>query len=211
MIYAYAIAAEIGDIADLAGLQGEPLMAVPFDVARVLCGTIDGAPALDRATLTAQDALVRVLHARAAALLPMRFGTTALDVQELNHKLLAIDGLLARLEAVRGCEQMTVRVAGERAAVLEPGEPPLTGTQYLQARAKRHAPRELQLIADAAGPLQRGVRCETAGQPGLIGSVYHLIERGHADVYRATLERAAAALPDLRVLITGPAPAYAFA
>jgi hypothetical protein len=211
MIYAYAIAAEIGNVVDLDGVQGEPLLAVPLRSARVLCGKVNAAPMLDRAVLTAQDTLIRALHARSTALLPMRFGTTAADIDVLREKILAIDGLLERLEAVRGCEQMTVRVAGAGGTIQERSEPPVSGTEYLQAKAQRRTPRELRLIAEAAGPLQRDVRYETAGQPGLIGSVYHLIERGHADAYRAAIERAASNAPELSVLVTGPSPAYAFA
>jgi hypothetical protein len=210
MIYAYAIAAEIGDVVDLDGVQGEPLIAMPLRSARVLCGKVNAAPMLDRAALTAQDTLIRALHARSTALLPMRFGTTAADIDVLREKILAIDGLLERLEAVRGCEQMTVRVAGAGGTIQE-RDPPVSGTEYLQAKAQRRTPRELRLIAEAAGPLQRDVRYETARQPGLIGSVYHLIERGHADAYRAAIERAASNAPELRVLVTGPSPAYAFA
>ena len=49
----------------------------------------------------------------------------------------------------------------------------------------------------------------------MIGSIHHLIPRGSADVYRARLEEAAAstsfAASGIRLRVSGPSPAYAFA
>jgi hypothetical protein len=38
-----------------------------------------------------------------------------------------------------------------------------------------------------------------------------LIDRGRSEEYRAAIESAAAGLRDVRIVITGPSPAYAFA
>jgi hypothetical protein len=213
MLYLYAIAAELGDIAALRGVQGEPLVTLPFRDAVVIAGEVAAVPALDAAVLKAQDGLVRTLHSRAAALLPMRFGMTIADAESLTRSL---DGrVIDRLAVVRGCDQMTLRVVGASAPSAPPAPPAPSapsGTAYLLARARSHkSSRELNAIATAAGALQRGVRIEAAQQPGVHGSVYHLIERGHAEDYRRMIEEAAATLPGVHVVITGPSPAYAFA
>ena len=118
MLYLYAIAAELGEVAEWRGVQGEVLVLLPFHDAVVIAGEVGAAPAVDAESLKAQDALVRQLHNRSAALLPMRFGMTARDAQSLARSLDA--GLIERLAAVRGCEQMVVRVLGAIAAAQPP-------------------------------------------------------------------------------------------
>ncbi len=212
MLYIYALAADLNGVADLRGVSGERLELVPVGPAMAVAGEVAALPPIDAATLKAQDALVRVLHEHSAALLPMRFGTSAPDLASVAGAITARPGIMQRLEAVRGCEQMIVRVAGESAAPPSPSGQAATGRAYLEARAKADAsPPELTALASAAGALQRDVRIERAQQPGFLGSIYHLIERGRAEEYRTTIERAAAAHQTLRVMITGPLPAYAFA
>ena len=212
MLYIYALAADLGGIADLRGVCGEGLQLVPVGAGVAVAGSIDAMPAVDAGTLKAQDALVRVLHERAAALLPMRFGTAMIDATAAVEAINAREGIAEKLEKVRGCEQMIVRVAGEVSAAPAPDVTHASGRAYLEARARVHAATpELSAIARAAGPLARDVRIESAQQPGLMGSVYHLIARGRGDEYRAAIETAAAAHPGVRVRITGPFPAYAFA
>ena len=93
-----------------------------------------------------------------------------------------------------------------------PGTSEHRGTEYLLARAGTlKGSAELAAIAAAPGALQREVRIEPSRQSGVHGSIYHLIERGRADEYRAAIEHAARAVPAVRVVITGPSPPYAFA
>jgi hypothetical protein len=211
MVYAYAIAEGLGDIADLVGVQGESLATVPVGDGCVVVSDIAATPPLDPNVLRQQDALVRALHDRSRALLPMRFGTVSTSRNEMLHAIDAREGLLARLASVRGCEQMIVRVLGTAVAGA-PVETPASGTDYLRARAKAHeAGPELSTLAEGLPDLARDVRIEAAGQPGVLGSVYHLIERGRAREYREAIDRLARDLPHVRVVVSGPSPAYAFA
>jgi hypothetical protein len=211
MIYVYAVAEELRDIADLTGVQRERLVGVPFGHATVVAGEVAARPPIEPAMLRGQDALVRALHDRAGALLPMRFGTTSGDREEMLRSLEAHADLLTRLAAVRGCEQMTARAFGASSQVNEPAPAGASGTEYLRARAQRQQPAPaLDILARAAGDLAKDVRIETAGQPGVLGSVYHLIARGRASEYREAIERVARDLTPVRVLVTGPTPPYAF-
>jgi hypothetical protein len=216
MLYVYAVAADLGDVTDLTGVQGEPLMLIPVVDAVAVAGAVDAQPPLDAPALKAQDALVRQLHDRAGALLPMRFGTTARDADALGRSLEALRDIGNKLAAVRTCEQMTLRVvsvegAGGAERAERAGTAATSGTEYLKGRAERRkASPELAAIAGAAASLQRDVRIDPANQQGLHGSVYHLIERGRSGEYRAAIDRAAAGLPNVRILISGPSPAYAF-
>jgi hypothetical protein len=213
MLYLYALAAGLGNVEDLKGVQGESLIVITVDGAVAVAGDVSTRPSLDAEILKAQDRLVRDLHERAASLLPMRFGVTASDRHDVVRAIGAREGLPQRLAAVSNCEQMTARVfaPGASHAPGVTGAVRSSGTEYLQSRAKESASPDLLAIAEAARELQREVRIERALQPGLLGSVYHLIERGRADEYRAAVERAAAALPGVRVVVSGPSPPYAFA
>jgi hypothetical protein len=212
MLYLYALAADLGDATDLTGIQGEVLSVVLLEGARLVTGQIDARPPVDATTLKAQDALIRALHDRAAALLPMRFGSTAASDDEARRAIAAAPELLERLAAVRGAEQMIVRVLGERSVTPRSIPTEGSGARYLEAlaEARRTAP-ELLAIAAAGQPLQRDARIEPAAQPGMIGSVYHLIERGRSDEYRVLIDDAARAMGHVRVRVSGPSPAYAFA
>jgi hypothetical protein len=212
MVYVYAIAEELGDISHLAGVRGEPLLLVAFGRAVVVAGEMTVRPPLEPAILRAQDALVRALHDRARALLPMRFGTTSADREEVLRAIDAHGDLATRLAAVRDCEQMVVRVLGTLDQETQPVSAAATGTQYLEARAKRHQPGPaLAALAAGVGDLPKSVKIEPSSQPGLLGAVYHLIERGRADEYRRAIDHRAAQLPDVRILVSGPSPPYAFA
>lgn len=212
MMYLYAVAENLADIADLAGVQGEALIIVPFAGGVAVTGEVDAPPALGPETLHAQDALVRALHERASALLPMRFGTASRDREEAIRALTAHGDLGARLVSVRGCEQMVVRVLGTAPASDELIAPAASGTEYLRARASRHrAAPALDIFATGLGPFARAVKVEPSHQPGLLGAVYHLIARGGADEYRRRVAEIADQEPGVRVLVSGPSPAYAFA
>ena len=218
MLYLYALAAELRDVADVHGVQGEPLILVRFHDAAVVASEVAAVPAVDAAVLKAQDALVRELHDRSTALLPMRFGMTASDVEALGQAINA--RLLDRLASVKHREQMIVRVvaSGASGASGAPGATGAlsasgaTGTEYLLARARTLQPsEEMRTLAAAAAAVVREVRIEPANRYGVHGSIYHLIERGRAGEYRDAVGSIAASLPTVRVIISGPSPAYAFA
>jgi hypothetical protein len=56
----------------------------------------------------------------------------------------------------------------------------------------------------------RAERSERQDRGRLAGSLYHLVPRGAAPAYRASLQRAASAA-DVTLVISGPWPPYAFA
>ena len=170
-----------------------------------------------------QDRVVRALHARASALLPFRFGTLAPDLASAVTSIDAIySSLAARLARVRLCDQMTVRVlratgaadagsGGVDISAAESGQADGPGARYLRARAAaRELPQALRPTFDAVRSLVRATAFEPGRHAAVVGTVYHLIARGDAELYRAGLERAAARERALILRITGPSPAYAF-
>jgi hypothetical protein len=86
--------------------------------------------------------------------------------------------------------------------------PTKSGTDYLRRRARE--------VRDVPGfdPLRTAVKTwvkeERVEKKGDVASVYHLVPSGSVNRYRKALETAARDA-NLRVLITGPWPPYAFA
>jgi hypothetical protein len=222
MLFIYAIAAggaRRGGGAGERGLRsvrlaaGAPLFAVVEDVPE--------APVPSPDSLRAYDAVVRTLLDRCDALLPASFGSVVADEGELLRRLSARTGdLAAALGLVRGCVQMSVRVFGR---ALRPVPSPKrvgtaalgAGTRYLlekadEWRAAESLPEIEPLRLRLAG-LVRAERVERHQTPGLVGTAHHLVERDLLSAYRARVRAAAAALRPVRIHVTGPWAAYAFA
>jgi hypothetical protein len=236
-LYVYAIVDAPVALDDLHGVAGEPLRIVESGdrkahaIAGDFAGVIVSPPALTAETLRAQDALVRELAAHAGALLPARFGGRFADEQTLRQTL---DDLAPRLDRaltrVRGREQMTIRLFHDESLS---GGLPLPhgetsddatsddtrlgpGTRYMRQRAAegRQLPAAIEELREALADAIDDERVER-GQSPVIGSIHHLIPRGSADRYRARLDEAAAAsrfaASGIRLRVSGPSPAYAFA
>ena len=97
------------------------------------------------------------------------------------------------------------------AAPSEAGGP---GARYLAARAAETGAAGvpgLNALLAALAALVAAESVERHATPPLRASVYHLIARGTAGAYLEALRVAAARSPWLRVVPSGPWPAYAFA
>jgi hypothetical protein len=180
------------------GALGEAVRALPAGSLFALAGEVDQAPEVSADAVRAHDAAVRRLAVACPALLPVRFGSIADELDFSGREA----ELLEALELVRGREQMTLRVYGEA----QPAERE-TGTAYLESLRRSRSVPALDPLRAALGPLVRAERTEPHGGP-LIASVYHLIDRGTAPEYLRTL--AGVSLP-VRVSPTGPWPVWSFA
>ncbi|HJZ85962.1 MAG TPA: GvpL/GvpF family gas vesicle protein [Polyangia bacterium] len=202
------------------GLAGEPLRIVRARGLQVVVGELDAAPPADEAGWKGHDAAVRRLCAACAAVLPIRFGGAVASHSALVRALAPQrDALAEGLATVRGCEQMTLRVfaRGSHGAAPTPAPAPPPpdagggpGETYLRARARSYALPELGPLRAALQGLLRAERVEPAAQPPLLASVYHLIARGQAAAYADAVRTVSDTLP-VRVTLSGPWPAYAFA
>ncbi len=204
MIGLYAIAE--GAPASCRGAQGEALRIVRCGGLELVIG--DAAPPLSADALRAYEAAVRAIADASAACLPARFNSTAVDDEALLRIVRArnaeLDEALAR---VRGREQMTLRVHGTAATPQSSSGGP--GTRYLEDRRRARAIPELDPLRAALVDLVRAERVERHDSGGLIASVYHLIDRGAAPLYREVVD--VTALGELRAAVSGPWPAWAFA
>jgi hypothetical protein len=217
ILYLYAIADGLASVEGIAGARGEPLTLIPLDAATLVAGSIAAAPALSRDVLAAQDACVRALHARAAALLPMRFGAALADVDAASRAIAAYGPMLReRLDLVRDREQVSLWIAGAARASGVSGSSgdeadAGRGRRYLEQRAAQQIPHEVRPIVESLKPLVRATRVEATRHEAAIATVYHLIDRGASATYFKAAHAAAEGIPDVRVRVRGPSPAYAFA
>jgi hypothetical protein len=232
MLYLYALVEGVAALDDVRGAAGEPLQCLTVESLCVVAGELPGLPPIDRAALTAQDRVVRDLHHRAAALLPMRFGTAYPSPDEARRAIATrAPALNDALALVRHREQMTIRILGARGArgaIASPSEPlgrraplaplaPLavapgmTGREYLEGRAASRMPREIVPLLEALSGVQRATKVEASRTPGLVATVYQLIDRGASGAYVTQANAAAGLLEGHSLRISGPAPCYAFA
>lgn len=206
-LYLYAVIDEEPSLPLGAGLAGEPLRLVRCGELLVVAGEAE--PKVTPESLAAQDAVVRRLSV--TAVLPIRFGEKVQDEEELCKLLKPRSSdLVAALDRVRGCEQMTLRVFGEPAPPPPaPPEPSGPGTRYMEARRReieraRSLP-EIEPLLDRLRPLVKAERIERKEQGALLGTVYHLVRREDVPAYKETLKEEDA------VTVSGPWPPYAFA
>jgi hypothetical protein len=89
------------------------------------------------------------------------------------------------------------------------------GARYLAERAvAQRTAADVQELTPIRAVLDRYVvaeRVERHQTPPLVASVYHLLARGTAAAYTAAVEDAARDLRGIRVTVSGPWAAYAFA
>lgn len=209
-----------------AGMRGEPLRIVECGGVWAAAGEMDDAPTATPETLRGHDAVVRRLATLTDAVLPARFGALASDDRDLCERIARAPGAVREaLARVAGREQMILRVyAAAPATAPAPDAAPRAtaaagdagpGTRYLAARAEvRRAAADVAELAPLRAVFARFVadeRIERHDTPPLMASVYHLVPRGAARDYQAAVEEAARPLPDVRVTVTGPWAAYAFA
>jgi hypothetical protein len=199
----YAIAR--GAPREAIGARGERVRILRVGTLEAVCG--EPPPPLSEDALRAHEAAVRRIAEAAQACLPARFGASAADEASLNAALSAREAEMAgALALVEGREQMTLRVHGDPTDLPLGGGP---GTRYLEARRRSRSLPELAPLRTALSGLTRAERIERHGEPGLLASVYHLIDRGSAQAYREVVE--GTRLDGLRVTFSGPWPAWSFA
>ena len=226
-VYALVTSPRLGP--RLRGITGEPLRAIPMDGIAAIVGDVRRRPAASPANLRRYAAVVELLAARAAAVLPVRFGTTFADSSELLLVLRSRQASIReRLRVVRSRAQMTIRVVSRSGSDPDDGpfrgQTPVTersgvrprnratqGTEYLQRRwAIVRAAQQIPELAPVREAVQRFIRDERIERRGGIATVHHLIPRASAERYRIAVERAAARA-GVRLTLSGPWAPYAFA
>jgi len=209
----YALTSRVGARVAGRGVSDERLRMVRAGTLTALVGDVAKPPAPTVARLRAYIALMEGLAARYPALLPVRFGTVMQDEGELEEILRARQkALRSQLAHVRGRAQMTIRIVARGTSPDSPvGRPrDSTGAEYLAVRAREQSAASVPGFAPLGRAVGRWVKDERVERRGNVVTIYHLIPRAAADRYAAALGVAAEAA-GLRVMLSGPWPAHAFA
>ena len=228
-LYLYALLGTAPPPGRWRGLRGEPLRFVRVAGLVLATGPMSRAPGPSLSMLRRHDAVVRRLAGAVPAVLPARFGALVTDRAALAELIGPQAATLRRaLAQVAGREQMTLRLYGSarrgevEAATSCPsgrgfpsgrGLPAGPGTRYLTSRsaATLRAQPDLARLRRTLAGLVRAERIEPSQTPPLLGSVYHLVDRGQRRAYQRALRRVTCQLADLRVVPSGPWTPYAFA
>jgi hypothetical protein len=218
-LYVYAVVAGVARRPTWGrGMKRERLRLVRVGGLGAVVGDVNGAPPVTAPLLRAHDAVCRRIARAAHAALPCRFGSLSADEATLRRELERRRATLAAaLVDVRGCVQMTLRVvipARGRLPVDPSFEARLRalgpGARYLARRQRAHTIPELSPLRSLLADLVRRER--VASPPGTrVVTVYHLVPHAQASTYADRIAQAARRLRPLRVVVSGPWPAYGFA
>jgi hypothetical protein len=169
----------------------------------------DAEPPADReAVLAFGRTIERIAHDGPA--LPMRFGTTVADLQELRLLIAEHEeAWAARLEAVAGCCELIVHLDHTPAGAPRPAPGEQSGREYLLARAE--AVHSGDAVRDEIRAVLRPWLREARSLTGA-GSdrMAVLVPHAAADRARTRLERWAADRREIEVAVTGPWPPFSF-
>jgi hypothetical protein len=227
IICVYALVSPSPARLSLTGIAGERLRVVTVDRIGAVFGEMRRVPAPSIRHLRRYAAVVESIAARVPSVLPARFATTVADRDELAFILHSrASTLRRRLLAVRARSQMTLRIlvaseSGDRSfasrstvierARLRLGYGAAQGTQYLQRRmADAAAARAVPAFDPIRAAVRRYIKDERVDKLGGVITINHLVPRTAAVRYRDAVERAADQ-NEVRLIVTGPWPPYAFA
>lgn len=231
MIYVYALTEPpCVPSPDVKGLEGRPVeVAVVEEVAAVYSRHDGGAAARPEVeNLWAHERVVESCMAGSrGALLPIRFGTIFADEQKLAEVITRHAGMLrAGFDRVRDCVELGVRIIEARATEPEeppaeptPAAPPTTGREYMMARlaAERRrrgdearAARVVREVHEALFRMARDAVEHVRTGSELLVTCAYLVPRGTEAAFARRVRELAAERPTLRLLCTGPWPAYHF-
>lgn len=235
MIYAYCVrrAGEPAPDAELEGLAGRPVRLIE---AAGIGAWISDTPALPPTPerLRDHDRVVRAAL-RTATPLPIRYGTGCFATESDARDALRArsDELRESLARVEGRLEMGVRLEWTRPepsseprnepSGRSPGEgdvdQPSGGRAYLEARRREIELRDAGRAAAAAAldRLERELDLEGVPtvrtllpSPGVAGLLAHLVLRSEAQRYNECVTRAARAMPEYRLTVSGPWAPYSF-
>lgn len=223
MLYLYAIINRpTAPLPAIGGLGERPVQAIAWGDIAAIYSPYDGpAPRAEVAHLWRHEAVVEhlldthsVLPVRFGALLPDEAALTALLRERHDHFVAGLSRVAGRVEvSVRALWAAEAPLPASRPAEAESGRAYMA-RRMAEAQAREARRREAQQRADALhATLDRlavaHVRQESPRERMLFSAAY-LIPREALDPFRRAVDALGAANPDLRLLCTGPWPAYHF-
>jgi len=215
VIHVYAFAEEVGELPELAGVDGAPVERLLVDDVTTVFSRRTERPGGEtlREDALAHGAVVDALMKAAAAVIPVRFGEVLPDAAELGETVRGrLPALHRSFERVRGCVELGVRVWGGEEDASDP-VPDESGTAYMRRRAavereRREAAENLHRKLDAIA--RAAVVAAPAPADRERFSASYLVPVDRLDDAQAAVERFGAEHSGLTVLCTGPWAPYSF-
>jgi hypothetical protein len=210
VIHVYAFADELRELPPLDGIDGAPLELRTIAGLDAVVSRRTGRTEQDslRADALVHGQIVEAVADRAAAVLPVRFAEPAPSDDRFEETVKRqAGGLRRRLEQVRGCVELGLRIIGPAAA---PPARAATGAAYMEGLRQAAAVDDGaidRLHRELAG-LSREASLRRVGSDR-IGA--YLLPRASVDAAKSAVDRFALGQPALTVLCTGPWAPYSFA
>jgi Gas vesicle synthesis protein GvpL/GvpF len=211
----------------LQGIAGAPVRLLTRDMFSLSVSDFAGdAVAVTRENVLAHAAVVQSLLERTTPL-PVRFGTIVTEEQLESYVSAKHEALRAKLEQVRGCVEMSVKIIWDREWAEEPATnigQQKPGTAFLsekrreilggEARAEE-AKRVAEWLEDQIREIVREMEIKTnpigtnATSKSILAAA-HLVERDRLDEFRLRVAEARQQRPELHFLVSGPWAPYSF-
>lgn len=165
---------------------------------------------------------------KATTPLPFRFGALVTEQQLENYVSARHEALRSKLEQVRGCVEMNVKILSDRNWTEEPlvnEAPEKPGTAFLSAKRleilggearAEETKRVAEWLNGQLAEVVRETHLKTSPIPAntankLILDAAHLVERERVDEFRMRVTDSRGQRPDLHFLVSGPWAPYSFA
>ena len=155
--------------------------------------------------------------------LPFRFGTRVSEQQLENYVSARSEALRSKLEQVRACVEMNVKIISDHAWMGEPsagGTEEKPGTAFLaekrreilgsEARAAE-AKQVAEWLQAEVATVAKQTQFQTTPTEKMLVTAAHLINRERLDEFRMRVTEARHERPDLHFLLSGPWAPYSFA
>ena len=222
-LYAYCLTEGIDSPAEsLTGINGSPVRLLNLNEFSLLVSDFAGDTVpVSRDNALAHAAVVRSVLDQTTPL-PFRFGTLVTQQQLENYVTIRRDALQAKLELVRGCVEMSVKIIWDRPWTEEPPvtEPDKPGTAFLVEKRREllgsetraeEAKKIARWLTERLGEAVREKDFRANSTDKLLLTAAHLVERSSVAEYRSLLKNARLERPELHFLASGPWPPYSFA
>lgn len=227
-LYAYCLAAGIDSLPEpVQGISAAPVRLLKIENVVVLVSDVS----TETVPVTREHALAHAAVVRSVldqtTPLPFRFGTTVTEEQLRNYISARRPALETKLETVRGCVEMSVKIIW---VISDDNEPEASETNQHNeqgAGATFLAEKRREILGDErraakANEVSTWLRESLSGllrdelvtvRPGekLVLSAAHLIERSKIRQYREKIAKLRESRSDLHFLLSGPWPPYTFA
>jgi hypothetical protein len=223
-LYAYCLTEDIDELTDgLTGVAGATVRLLKLQGFSLLVSDFaDEIVAVTRDNALNHAAVVRSVLDRTTPL-PFRFATLVTESELGSYLATRREALQAKLELVRGCVEMSVKIIWDRdwaqdsvgdEVQKKPGTAFLVEKrrEILGGEARASEAKKIESwLGDRVGENVRETRINTNPTEKLILAAAHLVERGKVAKYRETLKDARSERPELHFLVSGPWAPYSFA